>query len=63
MPLKIRDLIRELERAGFELRSVRGSYRKYGRGSVTVIVSGSAGDDAKRYQEKAVRDAVQDGEA
>ncbi len=63
MPRKIRDLIRELERAGFELRSVRGSHRKYGRGGVTVIVSGSAGDDAKKYQEKAVRDAVQDGEA
>ncbi|MEF2276877.1 type II toxin-antitoxin system HicA family toxin [Deinococcus sp. YIM 134068] len=58
MPRKIRDLIRELERAGFELRSVRGSHRKYVRGEVTVIISGSAGDDAKKYQERAVQDAL-----
>lgn len=59
MPPKLRDLIRELERAGFELRSVRGSHRKYVRGE--VIVSGNAGDDAKRYQERAVQDALGQG--
>ncbi|KEF35352.1 MULTISPECIES: type II toxin-antitoxin system HicA family toxin [Deinococcus] len=58
MPPKLRDLIRELERAGFELRSVRGSHRKYVRGGVTVIVSGQAGDDAKKYQERVVQDAI-----
>lgn len=63
MPRKIRELIYELERAGFALASVRGSHRKYVRGSVTIIVSGSAGDDAKKYQEKAVREALQTEEA
>lgn len=58
MPRKVRDLIRDLERAGFELRSVRGSHRKYVRGSVTVILSGNAGDDVKKYQERAVQDAL-----
>lgn len=63
MPRKVRELIRDLERAGFELQRVRGSHRKYVRGSVTVIISGKAGDDVQRYQEKAVRDAIQDEEA
>ena len=62
MPRKIRDLIRELERAGFEEKSVRGSHRKFVRGEATVIISGNVGDDVKRYQERAVRDAI-DGEA
>lgn len=57
MPRKIRDLIRDLERAGVELRSVRGSHRTYVRGEVTVI-SGNAGDDAKKDQERAVQDAL-----
>ncbi|WP_218043655.1 type II toxin-antitoxin system HicA family toxin [Deinococcus radiopugnans] len=56
-------MIRDLERAGFELQSVRGSHRKYMRGGAVVIISGSAGDDVKRYQEKAVKDAIQDEEA
>jgi predicted RNA binding protein YcfA (HicA-like mRNA interferase family) len=60
---RLRDLIRDLERAGFELRSVRGSHRKYVRGEVTVIISGNAGDDAKKYQEKNVLEAIQGGEA
>lgn len=63
MPRKVRELIRDLERVGFELQSVRGSHRKYVRGGAIVIISGSAGDDVKRYQEKAVRDAIQDEEA
>lgn len=58
MPRKIRDLIRDLEKAGFELRSVRGSHRKYVRGEVTVIISGNTGDDAKKYQERDVQDAL-----
>lgn len=58
MPRKIRDLIRDLEREGFELRSVRGSHRKYVRGEVTVIISGNAGHDAKKYQERAIQDAL-----
>ena len=63
MPRKIRELIRDLERAGFELQSARGSHRKFVGGAVTVIISGKVGDDVQRYQEKAVRDAIQDEEA
>lgn len=58
MPRKVRELIRDLERAGFELQSVRGSHRKYELGSVGVIVSGGMGEDAREYQEKAVRKAL-----
>ncbi len=63
MPRKVREIIRDLERAGFELQSVRGSHWKYVRGAVAVIISGSTGDDVKRYQEKTVQEAIRDEEA
>lgn len=59
MPRKVRELIRDLERAGFELQSVRGSHRKYVRHGSRVVLSGGDGDDAKKYQEKDVREAIQ----
>lgn len=63
MPRKVRELIRDLERAGFEFQPGRGSHRKYVRGGSVVIVSGRTGDDVKPYQEKAVQAAIQDEEA
>lgn len=56
MPRKIRELIRDLERAGFVNRGGKGSHRNYlhPRG-VRITISGGTGDDAKPYQE---RDAV-----
>ena len=59
MPRKIRQLIADLERAGFESRGGRGSHRNYKHPKgLRVTVSGHAGDDAKHYQEREVRRAV-----
>ena len=59
MPRKVRQLIAELEKAGFVNRGGKGSHRKFihPRGQ-RVIVSGSPGDDAKHYQERDVRRAL-----
>jgi predicted RNA binding protein YcfA (HicA-like mRNA interferase family) len=60
MPRKIRQLIRDLERAGFVLKSAKGSHRKFRHprlpGSLTI--SGQLGDDAKPYQERDVKNAL-----
>ncbi len=55
MPRKIRELIRDLERAGFIDRGGKGNHRNYEhpRG-MRVVVSGNPGDDARPYQEKEV---------
>lgn len=64
MPRKVRELIRELERAGFENRGGRGSHRNYEHpAGGRVTVSGQEGDDAKPYQERAVRQAITDSQA
>lgn len=52
MPPKIRDLESALKRAGFRSRGGKGSHRNYEHSSgVRITISGSAGHDAKRYQE------------
>ena len=60
MPPKIRDLIAELERSGFEDRGGKGSHRNFVHPSVKnpVTVSGGPGDDAKHYQVRAVKLAI-----
>jgi predicted RNA binding protein YcfA (HicA-like mRNA interferase family) len=62
MPRKIRDLIRDLKRAGFIDRGGKGSHRNYVHPGLTkpVTISGNEGDDAKNYQEKAVRLAIEE---
>ena len=62
MPRKVRELIRDLEAAGFVNRGGRGSHRNYVHPSVTkpITVTGALGGDAKKYQEKAVRDAIRE---
>jgi predicted RNA binding protein YcfA (HicA-like mRNA interferase family) len=65
MPRKIRELIADLERAGFQNRGGKGSHRNFVH-PVTghpVTVPGSLGDDAKRYLEKLVREAIKGGRA
>lgn len=62
MPKKVRELIRDLERAGFVNRGGKGSHRNYLHPSgVRITISGGIGDDAKPYQErdaaKALREA------
>lgn len=58
MPRKIRDLIADLEAAGFIDRGGKGSHRNFIKGKVRCTVSGKTGDDALRYQERQVRERI-----
>ena len=63
MPRKIRQLVADLEKAGFVLApGGKGSHRKFRhpRFPGAVIVSGNSGDDAHHYQEKQVRNAIRE---
>jgi predicted RNA binding protein YcfA (HicA-like mRNA interferase family) len=63
VPRKVRELIRDLLDAGFyEIRGGgKGSHRKFchARYAGAVTLSGGAGDDAKHYQEKQMRQAIE----
>jgi predicted RNA binding protein YcfA (HicA-like mRNA interferase family) len=61
MPRKVRELIRDLRSAGFLYRGGKGSHRnlKHPLG-VCITISGRPGDDAKPYQERDVRRALQE---
>ena len=59
MPPKIRELIRDLESAGFRINGGKGSHRKFRHANGVIVVGGgNAGDDAKPYQIKDVRWAI-----
>ncbi|MBS0602499.1 MAG: type II toxin-antitoxin system HicA family toxin [Proteobacteria bacterium] len=62
MPPKIRELIAELERAGFVNRSGKGSHRNFVhvRLAKPITLSGAPGDDARHYQIRAVRRAIEE---
>ncbi len=62
MPRKIRELIKELEKAGFVNRGGKGSHRNYVHPKVTkpITISGKPGNDARDYQEKAVKIAIKE---
>ena len=62
MPPRVRELIAELERAGFVSRGGRGSHRNFVHPNVTkpVTISGKPGDDAKHYQVRAVQLAIEE---
>ena len=64
MPRKIRELIAELKAAGFVDRGGKGSHRNFmhPKCSMPITISGKLGDDAKPYQERAVRDAIKENE-
>ncbi len=56
MTRKIRELIRDLEKAGFISRGGKGSHRNFMHLSgIVLTLSGHPGDDVKPYQEKLVR--------
>ena len=57
MPPKIRELIAELEKAGFTSRGGKGSHRNFVHPDITrpITISGNPGNDAKQYQIRAVR--------
>ena len=62
MPPKLRELITELEEAGFVNRGGKGSHRNFvhPKAQKPLTVSGNLGDDAKAYQIKAVKRAIED---
>jgi predicted RNA binding protein YcfA (HicA-like mRNA interferase family) len=63
MPRKIRELMRDLLDAGFyEIPGGKGSHRKlaHARYPGAVTLSGKPGDDAKAYQERQVRRAIEE---
>lgn len=62
MPRKIRELVAELERAGFVNRGGKGSHRNFVHPNVPkpLTLSGQSGDDAHRYQEKSVSIAIKE---
>ena len=65
MPRKVRDLVRDLLAAGFdEIPGGKGSHRKFthARSAGAVTLSGGSGDDAKPYQEKQIRQAIEEVE-
>ncbi len=64
MPRKVRELIREVERAGFIDRGGKGSHRNYEHAhGVRITISGSPGDDAKPYQEREVKRAIDEAKS
>jgi predicted RNA binding protein YcfA (HicA-like mRNA interferase family) len=59
MPRKIRELIIELERAGFENRGGKGSHRNFVHPQgPRLTLAGTPGQDARPYQERDVARAV-----
>jgi predicted RNA binding protein YcfA (HicA-like mRNA interferase family) len=62
LPPKLRDLITELELAGFVDRGGKGSHRNFVHPKVTrpVTLSGQLADDAKHYQLRAVKLAIEE---
>jgi len=65
MPPRIRDLISDLERAGFVDRGGKGSHRNFAHPKVAkvITISGGSGDDAKHYQVRAVKRAVEESKS
>ncbi|MDP2318294.1 MAG: type II toxin-antitoxin system HicA family toxin [Acidobacteriota bacterium] len=62
MPPKLKELIADLERAGFVNRGGKGSHRNFVHPNLPrpITISGSLGDDAKLYQVRAVTRAIKE---
>ena len=61
MPRKVRQLIADLERAGFVNRGGKGSHRNFVHPKgARATLSGNAGHDAKPYQEREVRRKIEE---
>lgn len=65
MPPKVRELVGELEQAGFVNRGGKGSHRNFVHPKVAkpITVSGALGDDAKHYQIRAVKRALEESQS
>ncbi|MEX0828358.1 MAG: type II toxin-antitoxin system HicA family toxin [Haliea sp.] len=62
MPPKIKQLIQDLEQAGFTNRGSKGSHRNYCHPKLSkpITISGNPNSDARHYQVKAVYLAIQE---
>jgi predicted RNA binding protein YcfA (HicA-like mRNA interferase family) len=64
VPRKIRELVKDLRDAGFSLvpGAGKGPHRKFTHANylAAVTLSGQDGEDAKKYQEKQVRRAIEE---
>ena len=65
MPPRVKELIAELEKAGFADRGGKGSHRNYVHPKVArpITISVPLGDDAKHYQVRAVRRAIEESKS
>ena len=61
MPRKVRELIRDLKKAGFIDRGGKGSHRNltHPKGA-KITLSGNPSQDAKKYQEREVERAIRE---
>ena len=63
MPKKIRELEASLKKAGFVCIPGKGSHRKWWHSTgALAVMSGKPGNDARRYQEREVADAIRDAQ-
>jgi len=62
MPRKIRQIVKDLEKAGFIDRGGKGSHRNFIHPccQYPVVISGKLGEDAKPYQEKTLKLALKE---
>lgn len=65
MPPKIRELIADLQRSGFIDRGGKGSHRNFVHPKLAkpITISGTPGDDARHYQVRAVRKAIEESKS
>ena len=65
MPPKIRELVSDLLKAGFSDRGGKGSHRNFVHPKVSkpITISGASGDEAKHYQVRAVKRAVEESKS
>jgi predicted RNA binding protein YcfA (HicA-like mRNA interferase family) len=65
MPQKVKELVAELEQAGFVNRGGKGSHRNFvhPRVSKPITISGAPGDDAKYYQIRAVKRGIEESKS
>ena len=65
MPPKVRELVGELEHSGFVNRGGKGSHRNFVHPMVPkpITLSGALGDDAKHYQVRAVKLAIEESKS
>jgi predicted RNA binding protein YcfA (HicA-like mRNA interferase family) len=63
MPRKVRQLIADLERAGFMNRGGKGSHRNFIHPSgARITISGQPGQDVQHYQERQVRRQIEESQ-